>query len=579
MNPEMKQQSETGIDVVYQSAVGMAIVTAVFSVFIAVLIAVNVYHMKVGDPIRSTEVEEMKEQSKAYPADEILTETIRQLDTELRRDQFARLYFVKSGTTLLAVTAALLAGSVIYARSRRLSLPTLEPQGDLKTRQIRHASATRLAFSIGLVCLCGVGLFWAMRPPMFADEQETEERTVSRYASMDQARLQWSTFRGPGGLGIANFTDIPDTWDGNAGQNILWKSPIPLLGHNSPVLWGDRIFLTGATEDKQQVYCYDAESGKLLWQQDVSIPANPARGDMDVMEDTGYAAPTAVTDGRRVCAIFAGGDIGCFTIDGKPLWEKHFGIPESMYGFSASLTWFENVVIVQWDVGYEDNKSKLIALDWQTGDIVWQTKRPVPNSWSSPTVASIEGAYRVVTNASPFTIVYDAKTGTELYRVDCVSGDIASTPIVSDKKIFTVEPYNKLIAVSADESLPAGDEESRIIWENESEMPDICSPVSNGKSIWTLTTQGEISCFDVSDGHEVYTQPLKMNFQASPNLVGQTLYLLSDKGTMLLLEAGPEYKEIRRNELGEKCFASPAFQNGRIYIRGNENLYAIGKSE
>ena len=574
----MKQQNETGIDVVYQSAVGMAIVTAVFSVFIAVLIAVNVYHMKVGDPARSAELEKMKEQSKAYPADEALTGTIRQLDTELRRDQFARLYFLKSGTILLAVTAALLAGSVIYAGSRRTSQLKLEPQGDIKTRQIRHASATRLAFSIGLVCLCGVGLFWAMRPPMFADEQKVEEGSVSRYASMDQAESQWSTFRGPGGLGIADFENVPDTWDGSTGQNILWKSPIPLPGHNSPIVWGDRIFLTGATEDKQQVYCYDTESGKLLWQGDVSIPANPAREDMDIMEDTGYAAPTAATDGVRVCAMFAGGDIGCFTVDGKPLWEKHLGIPESMYGFSASLTWFENLVIIQWDVGYEGEDSNLIALDWQTGGIVWQTKRPVGNSWSSPTVVSIDGVYRVVTNASPFTIVYDAKTGTELYRVDGVSGDISATPIVSDKKIFAVEPYNKLVAVSADESLPAGDEQSRIVWENESEMPDICSPVSNGQLIWTLTTQGKLSCFDISDGHDVYTQSLKMNFQASPTLVGQTLYLLSDKGTMVLIETGAEYKEIGRNELGEGCFASPAFQECRIYICGDHNLYAIGNN-
>ncbi len=571
-----KMENEKLNSIGYQSAIGVAIVTVVFSVFIGVLIAFNVYHMKVGDPARSAELEKMKEQSKAYPTDEALTETIRQLDTELRRDQFARLYFLKSGTILLAVTAAILAGSVIYAGNRRTSQLKLEPQGDIKTRQIRHASATRLAFSIGLICLCGVGLFWAMRPPMFADEQKVEEGAVLRYASMDQAKSQWSTFRGPGGLGVVNFNDIPDAWDGNTGQNILWKSPVPLPGHNSPIVWDNRVFLTGATEDKQQVYCYDAESGKLLWQGHVSIPANPARDDMDIMEDTGYAANTAVTDGVRVCAMFAGGDLGCFTVEGQPLWEKHLGIPESMYGYASSLTWFENVVIIQWDVGYEGEDSKLIALDWQTGDIVWQTKRPVPNSWPSPTVVNIDGAYRVVTNASPFTIVYDAKTGRELYRVDCVSGDIASTPIVSDKKIFTVEPYNKLVAVSADESLPAGEMQTRILWETNEEMPDICSPLSNGQFIWTLTTPGNLSCFNITDGSKVYTHSLKMTFQASPTLVGQLLYLLSEKGTMLLLDGGAEYKEIRRNELDEKCFASPAFQDGRIYIRGEKNLYAIG---
>ncbi len=576
MVAEMNQQNETGVDVGYRSAIGISIVSGVFSLFIAVLMAVNVYHMKVADPVRSLELEKMKEQSKAYPADETLAQTIRQLDTELRRDQFARLYFLRNGTILLCVTFALLAGSLIYARGKRPSTLTLKPQGDLKTQQIHHASITRQAFSIGLIVLCGLALFWVMRPPTHVDKQESEEEGLSLYASMSEAGSQWSTFRGPGGLGVVSFDNIPQSWNAETGDNILWKSPISLPGHNSPVLWDNRIFITGATEEKQQVYCYDAATGKLLWQQDVSIPANPDRDDMDIMEDTGYAACTAATDGRRVCAMFAGGDIGCFTVDGKPLWEKHLGIPDSMYGFSASLTWYENTVIVQWDVGYEGEESKLIALDWQTGQIVWETPRPVPNSWSSPTVVKVGDKYRILTTASPYVIVYDAKTGTELYRVECIEGDIASLPIIADMKIFAIEPYNKLVAINVDESLQ-GDAQLRIVWDNDSEMPDICSPVSDGKAVWTLTTQGELGCFDINDGHEIYTQSLKkMNFQASPSLVGDTLWLLSEKGTMLLIETGPAYKEIRRNELGEKCFASPAFGSGRIYIRSHDNLFAIG---
>ncbi|MBL7215178.1 MAG: PQQ-binding-like beta-propeller repeat protein [Phycisphaerae bacterium] len=571
MSIEIKQQEKQSNGVGYQSAIGVAVVTAVFSIFIILLLGLNVYHTKVTDPVRMAELEKMKEQAKAYPADQILAQEIQQLDTQLRRDQFARLYFLERGTILLIVTLVLFTGSVIWAKSHRPGLPRPAPQGDLKTQQIQHASRTRLAFIFGLVLLCAGALFWIMHAPQMP--------AGPLYTSMDHAQSQWSAFRGPGGLGIAEFDTVPDTWDGKTSETILWKSPILLPGHNSPVVWEDRIFLTGATQDKQQVYCYDTQTGKLLWQRDVSIPVNPARDDMDIMEDTGYAANTAVTDGKRVCAIFAGGDVGCFTVEGQLLWEKHFGIPESMYGYAASLTWFENVVIIQWDVGYEGEESKLIALDWQTGDTVWETKRPVPNSWSSPTVVKIDGQYRIVTTASPFVIVYDPKTGIELYRVDCVYGDMAATPIVAGGKIFTIEPYNKLVAVDVDESLPRDDEQTRILWENDSEMPDICSPLSNGQYIWTLTTPGNLSCFDITDGSKLYTQSLKMTFQASPTVVGQRLYLLSEKGTMLLLEAGPEYKEIRRNELGEKCFASPAFQDGRVYIRGDENLYAIGKSE
>lgn len=569
----MKKEQKNNIG--YQSAIGVAIVAGVFSVFIAVLLGISVYHMKVTELVRSLELEKMKEQAKAYPADQTLADQIQQMDTQIRRDQFARLYFLRRGTILLIVTLVILVGSVIWAQSHRPGLPKPAPQGDLKVQQIQHASRTRLAFTVGLVLLCAGVLFWVMHaPPIPAEPQGSIE--VSLYSSMDQAESQWSTFRGPGGLGISKFENTPETWDGKTGQNILWKSPIPLPGHNSPVVWEDHIFLTGATEDKQQVYCYDTKTGNLLWQRDVSIPQSPDRDDMDIMEDTGYAACTAVTDGKRVCGIFAGGDIGCFTIDGKPLWEKHLGIPDNMYGYAASLTWFENVVIVQWDVGYEGQDSKLIALNWQTGDTVWETKRPVPNSWSSPTVVNIAGKYRILTTASPFVIVYDSKTGTELYRVECTEGDIASTPIIANGKIFAIEPYNKLVAINADEPMQA---DNRVLWEKDSDMPDICSPVSDGQYIWTLTTQGNLSCSNVADGGEVYTQSLKMNFQVSPTLVGQKIYLLSEKGTMILLDAGLEYKEIKRNELDEKCFACPAFQDGRIYIRGDKNLYAIGKSE
>lgn len=561
----------------YQTAIGIAIVAAVFTVVIAVLLAVHVHVMKVAVPACSAELEKMKEQAKANPTDEILAQLILETDTQLRRDQFAGLYFVKRGTILLVVTLVLLVGSILWAVSHHPKKPSVQPQGDLKTHQVRQASLTRTTFSVAVIVLCSAALFWVLHAPQ-TEIVPDDTTTVSLYTPMEDMENQWSTFRGPGGLGVCQFENIPDTWDGDSGQNILWKTPIPLPGHNSPVVWDNRIFLTGATEDKQQVFCFDADSGQLLWSGDVPIPANPAREDMDIMEDTGYAACTAVADGKRVCVIFAGGDIGCFTIDGSLLWEKHLGIPDSMYGYAASLTAYEKTVIVQWDVGYDEgdeSKSKLIALDWQTGNTAWETHRPVVNSWSSPTVVKVAQQYQILTTASPFVIGYDAKTGTELYRAECIEGDIAATPIFVDNKIFAVEPYNKLVAVST-ETASGNITDTHIMWENESEMPDICSPVANGQFIWTLTTQGLLGCYNVQDGTEVYAQQIKGNFQASPTLVGDLMFLLSQKGTMFIIGTGPEYKEIKRNELGEKCYASPAFQDGRIYIRANDHLYAIG---
>ena len=573
-------ENEKITSVSYQSAVGVAVVAAVFSVIIAILLGVTIYHVKVTDPTRSAKLEELKEQAKANPTDAALAETILKLDTPLRRDQFARQYFLKRGTVLLVVTLGLFAAGLLWASSHKPIRPAPAPLGDIKKQQVKHAEQTRTAISIGLVVLCTGALFYAMKTPTVPAENSVEItlRPAELYTSIEDAQSQWSTFRGPGGLGICTFKNIPDTWDGASGQNVLWKIAIDLPGHNSPVVWNDRIVLTGATKEAQAIYCIDANSGVILWQQDVTIVPSEERDDMEIMEDTGYAAPTAVTDGKRVCGLFAGGDLGCFTIDGEKLWEKHLGVPDSMYGYSASLTWYENLVIVQWDVGYEGEDSKLIALDWQTGETAWQTARPVPNSWSSPTVTQVGDAYQILTAASPYVIGYDAKTGTEIYSAECIEGDIASTPIIADGKIFAIEPYNKLVAISAVNA--QGDiTETNIAWIAEESMPDICSPVSDGTHVWTLTTQGDLSCFNVSDGRLVYTQSLNATFQASPTVVGQTLYLLSEKGTMIIAQTGPEYKELKRNELGEKTFACPAFQDGRIYIRSHQHLFAIGAAQ
>ena len=562
----------------YQSAIGIAIVAAVFTVVIAAMLAVHVHAMKIGVPARSAELEKMKEQAKGNPADETLARLILETDTQLRRDQFAGLYFVKRGTILLVMTLVLFVGSILWAVSHHPPKPPVQPQGDLKTHQVRQASLTRMTFSVAVILLCSAALFWVLHVPQ-TDIVPDDTVVVSLCTSMEEMENQWPTFRGPGGLGVCGFKNIPDTWDGTSGENILWKTPVPLPGHNSPIVWDNHIFLTGATDDKQQVFCFDADSGQLLWSGEVPIPANPAREDMDIMEDTGYAACTAVTDGKRVCAIFAGGDMGCFTMDGNLLWEKHLGIPDSMYGYAASLTAYEKTVIVQWDVGYDEgdeSKSKLIGLDWQTGNTVWETHRPVVNSWSSPTVVKIGQQYQILTTASPFVIGYDAKTGTELYRAECIGGDIAATPIFADNKIFAIEPYNKLVAI---DSAPAQGSEANIYWENESEMPDICSPVANGQFVWTLTTQGLLGCYTVTEGAEVYVQQIKGSFQASPTLVGDRLYLLGENGTMRIVGAGGEFTEIKQNKLDEKCYASPAFHEGRIYIRGDKNLYAIGAAK
>lgn len=571
----------------FQSAVGTAIAAGVFALIIAALLGIHLYSYVVTDPANASALEKMKEQAKAYPADQTLSEEVTRFDAQLRRDQLARVQFLKRGTLLLVGTLALALGAIVFARGYRRKLPSPGPQGDVKAQQIMAARRIRMAVTSVLVLMSAAALFWSLHTPaaknaaaqQSAQSSDSPQAAASdedlSFASMNEMEAQWPTFRGPGGLGISPYDSVPAQWDAAGGENILWKTPIPVQGHSSPVVWGNRIFVTGASADNQKVFCFDADSGRQLWAGDVAINNDPARADMDIMEDTGYAPNSPATDGRRVCAIFSGGDIGCFTINGRLLWQKHLGIPESMYGYAASLAAFENLVIVQWDVGMEAGQSKLMALDWQTGDVVWQTPRPVPNSWSSPAVAKIGDAYRVLTAASPYVIAYDPKTGSELFRAQCVEGDIAATPIIADGKVLTMQPYQKLVALDTKDAV--GDvTATHILWQAEEAMPDICSPLSDGKFVWTLTSDGQLGCYNLADGRQVYTKSLELMFQASPSLANGKLYLLSTTGTMIVAEAGGEYKEVGRCALNEPCFASPAFAEGRLYIRAKEHLYGIG---
>lgn len=563
-----------------QAAGGTAIVTLVFGAIIAALLSVNLYHYAVTDPARALELELLKDSFKQQPADAQLARQIHDMDIAIRRDQFARLYFLQRGTMLLVIDLAVcIAAALIRTRHFRTpALPDTAP--DRKKEQIRHALHVRTAVTLTAAALAAVGLYLAQRPvgeqTHAAVPHGTEQAVATpAFATFDEALKQWPSFRGAEGSGVCRFADIPDDWDGASGRNILWKTELSLPGHNSPVIWGDRIFLSGATEESQQVYCYDLHTGALLWTGDVKLHDDPARADMYIMEDTGYAAPTVVTDGIRVAAIFAGGDAGCFDITGKKLWERHLGVPESAYGYAASLAAFEKNMIVQFDITYDTDKSKLIALDWQTGRTAWQTPRPVPNSWTSPTIVQVGDAPQLLTSGSPWVIAYDPRTGRELYRADCLGGDAAPTQVYADGKIIAIEPYNAIAAVKTEGA--SGDvTQTHLAWRTSAAIPDICSPVSDGSLVWTLTTDGELIAFDLADGSEVYSHALATEIQASPSIVGDHLFILTVRGTMIVAQTGREFSEIKRLELGEKCYASPAFVPGRIVIRGQKHLYGIG---
>ena len=557
----------------YRCATATAVVAGIFSLIVCVFMLLNYGKSRVVKTDQETALLKLRADSRTQPGNEQLLSQIRDLDLHMRHQRLAALDRARKGGYLLLGGAVVLLIALKLAGQLRKELPA-PTAGDQKAdEQIRQAAIARWAVAAGMVLLAAGSLILTLMPTI---KFPAAGAAGASGASVEDANKAWPSFRGPNGNGISTHANIPADWDGPSGKGILWKSKVPLPGHNSPVVWGNRIFLSGGDPNGLQVYCFDAASGSLLWTGNVTRVA-PKSGEEPFapMEDTGFCASTVATNGKHVCAIFATGDVGCFDYNGRKVWEKSLGIPDSSYSYASSLAIYRNLLLIQYDQGgVEDGLSALIALDTFSGNVVWQTKRPVGNSWSSPIVATVGDQTEVITCADPWVIAYEPAKGTELWRANCLKGDIAPSPIYSNGLVFVIEPYNKMVAIRTGGQ---GDvTKTHIAWTMEDGGPDICSPLSNGQVVFLMATEGLLSCYKLSDGKKLWEHDFLEYFRASPSLVGDKVYLLSEKGVMYIIQAGAEFKQLGKCVLGEECCASPAFADGRIFIRGLHNLYCIG---
>ncbi len=559
----------------YKTAVSTAVIAAGISFVVMLLMLANFVRSSITEAKQEQELINLKAEIVKTTDDAQLLEKIRQRDLRYRQNIFRRMEFNEIGGHLLLISVVVMLVSFKIAMSLNKKMPAPQHGGDNLKEQIREAILSRWSVTSALTLLAFGAVLFAIKPDIIFFEEQTGDVT---FPTDEELARNWPRFRGPGGLGISAYNNIPEKWDGKTGENILWKSPVPLPGRNSPVVWEDKVFIAGGDPNAFNVFCYDANSGSLLWTGDVTnLFAKSVEEPFEVQEDTGYSAPTVTTDGKRVYAIFVTGIVACFDFDGKKVWEKDLGIPDSIYGYATSLTMFQNMLLIQYDQGRDgdDGKSKIIFLDGATSRVVREIQRFVPGSWTTPIVAKIGDGYQFITAADPWVISYDPANGRELWRADCLGTDVAPSPIYGGGLVFGIRPYSELVAIKPDGS---GDvTETHIAWSAGGNAPDICSPVCDGEYVYTLTMDGYLSCYRASDGDEIYEHDTKDYFQASPSLVGNKLYLLGDSGVMHIAQAGKEYKEIAKCELGEKCYASPAFMDGRIYIRSEKNLYCIEK--
>jgi len=576
-NKEFKQKPVLGL-----MAKSIALVAAVFSLIVCVLLVADFVKVQQMDPLNDPHLLELREQLANSTGDnEALVQQVRTFDFYARRAFFSSQEQRRTGGWLL------LGGAIVCFIALKLSklwnpkLPTLG-KPDAPDHWELNSLFRQLMAGTGVV-LVAVSLFLAFT--VKSDLEVVMSKEVSQASSLPQQSRQeggdavgtapqasslfeqfssnWPSLRGPGNIGVAYNMDPPTAWDVESGEGVLWKAEVPAHGYNSPIVWGNRVFMSGADEEGFEVFCFDADSGELVWSQ----PVEPTVELPDVSEDTGYAAPTMATDGFRVYVIFASGDLVAFDFDGNSVWQKNLGVPENPYGMGSSLFSDGERLFVQYD---HNENQKVMALDGATGELVWEKAR-VHVSWSSPSLIKVEESLQLILNDEEYVTSYNPVTGEQLWQIACLGGEVAPSPAFNGKDIlFVGNEYAQASAIK----LAGGTAE--VLWEYDDYLPEIASPVASGKFVFIPTSVGDLVCLDILTGEPLWEQEFDDGFSSSPILAGDRLYIADIEGFIHIIAVSAEFEEIATVEMGEPVYSTPAFAGNRIYIRTDYDLYCIG---
>jgi len=424
----------------------------------------------------------------------------------------------------------------------------------------------------------------------------------------------WPSFRGPNASGIADGQNLPDEWNGKTGQNILWRTPIPGLAHSSPIVWGDRVFVTSAissdpkatfkpglygdgdaskdrSRHKWMIYALDKHSGKIVWQR-VAFEGEPR--ERRHIKAT-YANSTPATDGRIVVAWFGSQGVYAYGVDGRFLWKVDLGrldlgaydIPTVEWGSASSPIIWKDLVILQCDTQAD---SFIVALNANTGETVWKTERDELPSWGTPTIALTSQGEELITNASHFIRGYDPRTGKELWRLGKSSKLTAPTPVFADDVVVVASgrgPERPIFVVKAgargDLTLPDGKTSSdAIVWSRTGRGSYMPTPLIYRGILYVLNNGGVFDAYNLKTGAELYRQRLPVvgdGFSASPVAADGKIYLSNEDGDILVVAAGEKFTHLGTNSLGELLMATPALSEGVMYVRTAQSVFAIGRKK
>ena len=445
-------------------------------------------------------------------------------------------------------------------------------------------------------------------------------RVIARVAGSTRGPLppvapgagHWPSFRGAEAAGVAEGQNLPDRWNPATGEGVLWRTAIPGLAHSSPIVWGDQVFVMSAISSRKDatfkpglygdgdasgdrsrhrwmLYAVDKRTGKIRWERAAaeSEPLNKRH-----IKST-YASASPATDGRIVVAWFGSQGVYAYDLAGGLRWKVDLGrvdmgaydIPSFEWGPASSPIIWNGLVIVQCDTQAD---SFLLALDAETGETVWKTDRQELPSWGTPTVVTTSAGPELVTNASNYIRGYDPKTGRELWRLGGSSKITAPSPIFAaglhviasgrgpERPIFAVKPGARGdLTLAKDQTASA-----QVVWSKTGRGSYMPTPLFYRGVLYVLANNGVFDAYDPVTGTEIYRQRLPLvgsGFSASPIAADGKIYLTNEDGEILVVEAGPAFKLIATNSMGETAMATPALSQGVMFVRGSASLFAIGR--
>jgi outer membrane protein assembly factor BamB len=413
----------------------------------------------------------------------------------------------------------------------------------------------------------------------------------------------WPRWRGPMDNGVAQG-DAPLEWSDS--QHIAWKATVPGRGHSTPVLWGDRIFVTTAVptgkpapptdggppagmrrgpgggsgpqpEHNLIVMAFDRKYGKELWRR-TARTVSPHEGFHS--QYGSFASNSPVVDAKHVIASFGSNGVYCYTHDGQLVWEKDLGIKMRMlmaFGEGSAPVLDGNTLVLLYD---HEGESRLVALDKSTGKELWSTPRPPGTAWSTPLVVEVNGRKQLIVAATKFVGAYDLATGKLIWQATGLGRNSIPQPVAADGTVYVMTGYQRpnlmAIRLGREGDLTGTD---AILWQNQRGNSYTPSPVLHEGKLYILTDSGTLSCLDAQTGKPYYAQqrlPKVYSFKASPVAANGKLYLATEDGDVVVVKMGETFEVLRTNTLADERFiSSPVIVDGEIYLRGRNTLYCI----